>query len=240
MCIVSSPHPSPGDEKWNIWPSVDLAADVAWAKRCMEMYPNYNNIRLLLGVPRVPLNIKLKLEGGPGTSFEIGELAKQAARSGKTGQSHYFHGFRFLMDASRMKNARPQAQRLVLAWCEFSRAVVYPDCPENCVSDCLPTAMRFLREGFETDCWLQDIDEPCRDRLARAKTRKQIHAVSKKAVAGLSEFRDVFDLSGRDSSKGLDVSVFMEPWCIGKIEEYLGFWRDQLMLIELRLAEHEQ
>ncbi len=185
----------------------------------------------------MPLVITLNIQGLPSTSFECGEIAKKAGRAGRLGFSSYTHGMYFLVEASRMKNPRPQAQRLVLAWCQFMRALQYEDCPDNCMSELIPHVVRSLKVGMEPHVWPNDIEGPLKEQLNKAKSRKRILSISTKAVKAFSEFRAVFELDSNGPAEGLDASLFRGDWCLPVIDKHLDYWRDQLAFIETKIAE---
>ncbi|HUU83522.1 MAG TPA: hypothetical protein VM243_08465 [Phycisphaerae bacterium] len=175
-------------------------------------------------------------KGAPRTAKEASVLAQDAARRGDEGWHCHWDGIRFLLDATWVKKARPQAERLVLAWCRACTGLRYPDGPRD-RADLVDKLIMLLREGMPA--WLDDIDGERRRQLEKARTRKRTLHVSQKAVKELEEFRSVFVVTGREIAEGLDLRALGESWCLQAIDECLGYWREQLAFIEARIAEGE-
>ena len=182
----------------------------------------------------MPLELKIDWGTGPGSPQELRLLSKAALSKNLLGHHYFWDGTRFLLDATNLKTARPQADRLVSAWCCFTTALRYPERPSSCAYMVSETA-RSLRS--EMDRWLIELDEPREAQLAKAPTRKRTHEISQKAVADIEAFRDVFDLTKRTDFENLDTTVFAEDWCTPAIERRLDHWREQLAFIEMKLTE---
>jgi len=153
----------------------------------------------------VPLRLNVELGADePTTPLEAGRRGADAIRRGLLGWHCYWDGVRFLLDASRCKKARPQASYLALAWCRATAGRKYADGPTN-RDEFIGDLVGILREGMKV--WPEDIDEPRKRQLERARSRKKTLDVSQKAVRDFEEFRAVFDIEGRDVAEGLDLSL---------------------------------
>ena len=180
------------------------------------------------------LKISIDWQDGPGSPQELRLLSKAALSKNLLGHHYFWDGTRFLLDATKLKTARPQADRLVSAWCCFSTALRYPQRPSSCAY-MVSEAARALRN--EMVRWLDELDGPREAQLEKAQTRKRTHEISARTVADIEAFRDVFDLTKRSAFEKLDATVFGEQWCVPAIERRLERWREQLAFIEMKLAE---
>lgn len=185
----------------------------------------------------MPLELTLKIEGLPKTSLECGRIAALFADANRLGMKHYWTACRFLLDASRMKKPRPQADRLVLCWAHFQAAKAHADCPENVATTFSPFAIEAIKKGLMV--WIPDIENPAKLKLEKAKTRKQSHAASAKAVKELLDLRGVFERAGDVHGLKLQTDLFWEDWCLPALDRTLDYWRDQLAFVEQRMAEAE-
>ncbi len=183
----------------------------------------------------MPLVLTVEVpDGGPSTSMEAGRLASQAGRSGREGWQCYWTAVRFLLDAKKTKKPRPQAERLVHAWCQASAGMRHRDRPAT-LQGWVNELLRLIREGM--GAWLDDVEEPRKKQLEKARSRKRTRDVSQKAVKEFEELRAVFELGGKDIAQGISVSVFCEGWCLPAIDKHLDYWREQLAFIESRIAD---
>lgn len=180
------------------------------------------------------LKINIDWGSGPGSPQELRLLSKAALSKNLLGHHYFWDGTRFLLDATKLKTARPQADRLISAWCCFSAALQYPERPSSCTYMVSETA-RSLRS--EMNRWLDELEGPREAQLEKARTRKRTHEISARTVAEIEAFRDVFDLEKRSAFEELDGTMFAEDWCVPNIDKRLERWRDQLAFIEMKLAE---
>lgn len=180
------------------------------------------------------LKLNINWGDGPGSPQELRLLSKAALSKNLLGHHYFWDGTRYLLDATKLKTARPQADRLVSAWCCFTTALRYSERPSSCAFMVSEIA-RSLRSEMER--WLDELEKSREAQLARAQTRKRTHEISAKAVAEIEAFRDVFDLTKRSVFENLNSTEFSEDWCLPTITRRLDYWREQLAFIEMKLAE---
>lgn len=203
----------------------------------------------------MPVEIAIDIFGVPQTSFECGRFAADDMRRGNLARSYFWNGMRYLMDAQRMKKARPQAERLLLAWTYLAKATVGDQLfsEKKNATLALEIVLAAIRKGTEGRAWIREIEDPVQAALEKAKTTKQSIVASRRGVKGFIELLEVFNIGDKEWAQQLfefksdgrrtqiipNWRVFWDDWCAPMIEERLNYWREQLAFVEMRLAEKE-
>lgn len=197
-----------------------------------------SGVRELGDSDEIVLNLQVTPEQVEHNSFIYGGFASVASRNGDSGMAYYYTALRFLDDLRRMKKARPQAGCLMRIWRNLCRTLMFRDPPDD-IMPLYRSVFEAMKTAMVDGVWLRQIDDPLKKQLDRAKSRKRTLAVSEKGVKAFEEFRAVFALEGIDYAEldGVDCAAFEEEWCLPKIDECLGYWRDQLAFIEMRIAQ---